>query len=338
MNVTHASADAAIPVQSLPSRLLKATGGMGSFLALVAACLVFAAIDPNTFVSLSNLRTLLDQAAVPMIVVCGLTFVVLIGGIDLSIEGVLASASLVYVLVSPNSRNILDLGVMAPVAALLVGAGFGLASGLLHNKLRIPSFMVSLGLWFIGLGVASVLYGSDVPMLTDQTRRGWASGMTLGVSNAVCIAAACVLVAWFLAKRSKFGRFAYAIGTSEPISRLNSVPVAYYKILVYVFCGLCVGLAALIATDRLGVGTPDVGNGQLFFSTAAVIIGGTPLSGGRGGVLQSVCGVLLLVVINNGLIVSGAGPIAQQALAGLIIVVAVVATGLRHRSQLRVVK
>jgi ribose transport system permease protein len=319
-------------------RLKKVTEGFGSLIAVIVACAIFATIDPVNFASVANLKTLLDQSAVPLIIVSGLTFVILMGSVDLSIEGVMAASSLVFVLVSANSRNGIDLGLASPVVALIVGMAFGATSGLLQTFLRIPSFMVSLGIWFIGLGVATVLYGSDVPMLNNPVLRGWASDTTMGISNAVLVAAASVLVSFVISTQTKFGRYAYAIGSNETVSRLNSIPVDRYKILVFAYCGLFVSVAAVIGSSRLGVGTPDVGTGQLFLCTAAVIIGGTPLSGGRGGILQSACGVLLLVIVSNGLILVGASPITQQALSGLIIVVAVVMTGLRHRAKLRVVK
>lgn len=320
------------------SRLLTKIDGMGSFIAVIVACIIFAVADPVTFLSLANLRTLLDQSTVPVLVVCGLTFVILIGSIDLSIEGVLAATSLTFVLTSANSRSTLDIGFGAPVLALSVGMLFGLVSGLLQTRLRIPSFMVSLGLWFTGLGIGTVLYGSDVPILANQAARDWVSSNRFGVSNAVLVATLMVVISYVVATYTKMGRYAYAIGTNESIASLNSIPVRRYKVITFAYAGFCIAIAAIIASCRLGVGTPDVGSGQLFLTTAAVIIGGTPLSGGKGGVLQSVCGVFLLVIISNGLILIGASPITQQALSGLIIVTAVVLTGYRRRSLLRVVK
>lgn len=326
------------PVTNQRGRLIASFENFGVFFALITACIVFAVADPDTFLTTTNLRTLLDQSAVSIIIVCGLTFVILIGSIDLSIEGVLGASSLTFVLLSSNSRNSIDLGLGAFVAALGVGALFGLLSGLLQTRLRIPSFMVSLGLWFTGLGVGTVLYGSDVPMLADESTRDWVSASNLGVSNAVLLAAIMVAVSCIISGYTKMGRYAYAIGTNETIARLNSIPVGHYKVLIFTYAGFCISIGAIIASCRLGVGTPDVGSGQLFLTTAAVIVGGTPLSGGKGGVLQSVCGVFLLVVISNGLILIGASPITQQAMSGLIIVGAVVLTGYRQRALLRVVK
>lgn len=324
--------------QSSIAQFIHRTEGFGSLIAVTIACIVFAVIDPTTFLSLGNLRTLLDQSAVPLIVVCGLTLVVVMGSVDLSIEGIMAAASLVFVLMAGNSRNEMDLGVAAPLIAAAVGVAFGVVNGLVHTYLRIPTFMGSLGLWFVGLGVATVLYGADVPMLEDPFLKGWASQSSFGISNAVATALVLVVTTFVVATQTKLGRYAYAIGSNEHLSQLNGIPVDFYKIVIFGYCGLCVAIAAIIGTERLGVGTPDVGTGQLFLCTAAVIIGGTPLSGGKGGILQSVCGVFLLVVVSNGLILIGADPIAKQALSGLIIVTAVVMTGLRHRKNMQVVK
>ena len=319
----------------LASRYPLAAGPAGY---VILVLVLFSILTPSTFLTVSNFRAILDQATVPLIVVSGLTFVVLIGSIDLSVEGVMATCALTFVLTGDNSRNHVDLGIWAAVLTVLVGAGFGLVNGLLHVKLKIPSFMVTLGTWFIGLGIGTVLYGAEMPIINDQTLRGWVSHSGAGISNGALFALACVAFSILIGNKTKLGRFAYAIGANENIARLNSIPVAKYKIAIFVYAGAVMGIASVIAASRLGVGTADVGSGQLFFDVAAIIVGGTFLSGGRGGIANSACGVMMLVVVNNGLIHIGASPIVQQALAGLVIVIAVVITGLSERSLLRVVK
>lgn len=320
------------------TRWASALGGLSPLLAIVAVSILFSIVTPSSFLTAGNLRTILDQAALPLILAMGATFVILLGAIDLSIEGVMAAGALTFVLLSANNINDINLGPLAPVIAVALAGVLGLFTGLVHTRFKVPSFMVSLGVWYVGLGIATVLFGNEVPQLTDAAQRSWASATPFWVSNAVLIAAGVVILAAVAGRWTRFGRYAYAIGADEDIARTSSVPVNRYKVYVFVFAGLCSGLAGVVGADRLGVGIVDVGSGQLFTTIAAVVVGGTLLSGGQGGVFRSVCGVFLLVIISNGLILSGVSPNIQQAVSGLVIVLAVVVTGLRSRSRLRVVK
>lgn len=339
MTHDHESTVAAVTPSRPPKRpRLGDLGTVGPFIALVVITIGFAAVNPGSFLSGGNIRAILDQSTLPLILAMGATFVLLMGAIDLSIEGVMASAGIAFVLLSANSSNALDLGLWAPLIGVTAGGAIGLMTGVIHTRLRLPSFMVSLGVWYIGLGIATVFFGDRVPRLTDPAVRSWANSSTLGLSNGFIIAVCVVVFSIFLAHWTKFGRYAYAIGANETIAALSSIPVARYKTYVFFFAGLCSGLAGVIGSDRIGVGIVDVGSGQLFVTVAAVVVGGTALSGGKGGVLQSVCGVFLLTVINNGLVLSGVDPIIQQAMSGVVLVAAVVTTGLRLRSRLRVVK
>lgn len=318
-------------------RTSRGLGNAAPLAAVLAVAVLFSLINPDSFLTTANLRTILDQAALPLVLAMGATFVILLGAIDLSVEGVMATAGLTFVLLSANNVNALNLGIAAPIVAVIIGGSLGLLTGLVHTRFKVPSFMVSLGVWYIGLGIATVLFGSEVPQL-DANQRGWASATTVGISNAFLVAVVVVALAAAASRWTRFGRYAFAIGADEDIARVSAVPVARFKVYVFVFAGLCSGVAGVIGSDRLGVGIVDVGSGQLFTTIAAVVVGGTLLAGGQGGIFRSICGVLLLTVINNGLILSGVSPNVQQAVSGLVIVVAVVVTGLRARSRLRVVK
>lgn len=310
---------------------------VGPLIALVVIAIGFSIINPS-FATLDNAKTILDQATIPLILSMGATLVILTGSIDLSIEGVMASSGLTFALLVHNSVNGSDLGVWAVVIALGVGLAFGLVSGAVYALLRIPSFMTTLGVWYIGLGLATVLFGNTVPQIEDSSMVGWPSDAPLGVSNGLLVAAAVIVITVLLVRFTKIGRNALAIGADETLARLNSIPVTRYKIYIFAFAGVVSALGGILATMRIGNGIVEVGNGQLFFTTAAVVVGGTLLSGGKGGPLRSVVGVLLLTVINNGLVLAGASPIIQQAIAGIVIVAAVILAGLRQRSRLRIIK
>jgi ribose transport system permease protein len=333
-----AKPDSAHPGKVRPAALQRINWPtLGPLIALVIISIAFTFIN-SSFATWSNLRAILDQASIPLVLAMGATLVILMGSIDLSIQGVMAASGLTFVLLSANSVNGNEFGVGAIIAGLVVGVIFGAFSGIIHTKLRIPSFMATLGVWYIGLGVATVLFGDTVPELEDTGLLSWASATPLGIANGVLVAVVVVVITVLIMRFSSLGRNALAIGADENLARLNSIPVNRYKIYIFTFAGLLSGVAGILGTMRIGNGIVEVGSGQLFFTTAAVVVGGTLLSGGRGGPLRSVVGVFLLTVINNGLILSGASPVYQQLIAGIVIVTAVVLAGLRQRSRLRIIK
>lgn len=312
---------------------------LGEIGALVALVVLFAVLNPDTFPTLTNLRTILDQASVPLIVGVGATLVILMGSIDLSVEGVMGAACMAFVLTSANDRNGLDLGVGAVVVALAVGAALGLLSGLIHTRLRVPSFIVTLGVWFVGIGVATILLGDQaIPYLQSQSLTDWPSSRPLGLPNDVLLAALVVVVGVVVTRYTRLGRYTYAIGDNEQIARDNGVRVPVHKLYVFVIAGVCSALAGVLGGMQLGAGAVGVGLGTLFLTIAAVVIGGTSLGGGKGGILRTVLGVALLTVLNNGLVLSGVPATIQSAVSGAVLVLAIVAAGWAHRDRLRIAK
>jgi ribose transport system permease protein len=290
------------------------------------------------FATMGNLRNIADQSAVALVLAVGLTFVILMGAIDLSVEGVMAACSLSFALLVLNDRNPNDLGLLAVVIAIGVGASFGLVSGLVNTRLKIPSFMVTLGMWSVGLGVGAVLFGGRPPRIRDMELRSWGLETWFGFSRLTFVAVAVVILGFVIQRFTRAGRYAYVIGGGEDVARLSGINVARYKTIIFVFAGSLMGLAAAMNSLRLGVGAVDVGSGRLFTTIAAVVIGGTLLSGGRGGVLHSVVGVFIMTVLANGMILTGVPSPVQRAVQGVIIVMAVVATTWPHRERLRVIK
>jgi ribose transport system permease protein len=312
---------------------------LGEVVALIGLIAVFAALNPTTFLTPDNVRTILDHSSIPLIVGVGATLVILTGSIDLSVEGVMGAAGMTFVLMSANSRGSADFGPWAIVAGIAVGVVLGLVSGLIHTRLRVPSFIVTLGVWFVGLGIATVLFGDKaIPFLPDGGIKGWPSTLTLGLPNSFLLAAVFILAGIFVTRFTRLGRFAYAIGDSEEISRGNGIPVQRYKVYVFVVAGACSGAAGVLASLELGAGSATVGVGTLFVTIAAVVIGGTSLGGGKGGILRTAIGVLMLTVLNNGLILSGVSPNIQTAVSGTVLIAAVLVASWPHRSRLRIVK
>ena len=310
---------------------------MPALLVLALIAVVMLGVNP-TFLEPKNLLAIAQQASVPAVVAVGLTFVVLMGGIDLSVEGVMAAASLALALLVANDRNDLHLGLMAVPLAVLVGAGLGLIAGLSVGYLKVPSFIVTIGTWQIGLGIAQMLFGDSAPRVQDQDFRALVVGDVLGVPGMVWAAAAVVLLGLGAQHLTKFGRYAFVIGASEEIAAQTGIRVRRYRAAAFVVSGAAAGLAAVLATGRVGVGDVAIGNGLLFTTIAGVVIGGTFLTGGRGGVLHSVVGVVVMVSISNAMVLAGVSSYIQQAVQGFVVVVAAVVTLWPLRARLRVVK
>lgn len=304
---------------------------------LVLLVIAFSVTNPN-FMTVANLQAILDAAAVPLVIAVGLTFVIVMGSIDLSVEGVIATVSITAALLLRNSVNDYDLGWLAVVVSLGVGLAFGLLSGLVYTKLRLPSLIVTLGTWFIGLGVGSYLFPANPPTVEDTTFRSLALEHWWGLQRLDFLALAIVIVGAVVLRHSRLGRTLHAIGGSEELVALAGIRVTRYKATAFVIAGVLASVAALMLTAKLGVGAVNAGSNQLFPAISAVVVGGTLLSGGRGSVTQSAIGVLILTVLANGMILSGVTPFVQQAVVGVIIVAAVAAAGWGHRRPLRIVR
>lgn len=334
---SQGSAPAAGAGETRRSRGADAVQTAASLAALLVLIVIFSAVDPQ-FRTLGNLISVVDAAAVLATVTVGITFVLLLGAIDLSTEGVMGACSLTVALLVANTRTGLDLGVVGVLLTVLLGAGFGLLSGVLSTRLRIPSFMTTLGVNAIGLGVGTILFAGIRPALTDPWLGEWASGRVLGITIAAYIALGAVGMGWLIQRYTRVGRYAFAIGGAEDIARLSGIRVERYKTAAFAVAGAFYGLGAVMATAQLGSGVVEAGLGLSFSAIAAAVIGGTQLVGGRGGVLHSMIGVLVLTVLRNGLIVTGVSPYLQTAVQGVIVVAAVAAAVWPVRRRLGVVK
>jgi len=326
------------------SRLLRLRELLGSdkvpvpalaVLGLIVSVMVF--VNPS-FVTLGNIKAVAEQSAVPAVLAVGLTFVILMGGIDLSLEGTMAAASLATALLVANDRNGMNLGLWVVPIGCLIGAGIGLVAGASVAILRVPSFIVTIGTWQIGLGIGQLLFGSKPPRVQDDHFRGLANGTVLGLHGLIWVAVIVTVLGMVLQNYTRFGRYAYVIGASEETALLSGLPVRHYRAISFVVAGAATGLAAVLATARAGVGDVGIGTGLLFTTIAGVVIGGTFLTGGRGGVLHSVVGVVVIVSISNAMVLGGVSSYIQQAVQGVVVVTAACVTLWRSRERLRVIK
>jgi ribose transport system permease protein len=184
-----------------------------------------------------------------------------------------------------------------------------------------------------------VIYGTDsLPLLVDGGIKTWPAQQFLSLPYSIWLAAAVVAVGALVGKFTRLGRFTYAIGNNEHIARGNGVPVNRYKVTVFTIAGACSGLAGVLTTMQLGSSPAQIGAGVLFLTIAAVVIGGTSLGGGKGGILRTTVGVLMLTVLNNGLLIAGVSVNIRSAVSGGILIVAIVAAAWPYRSRLRIVE
>jgi ribose transport system permease protein len=244
-----------------------------------------------------------------------------------------------WILLSANTRQDIDIGAWAWVVAIGIGLGIGLLSGIVHSKLKVPSFVVTLGTWYVGLGIAILLYGNDMlPTIANETLARWPSRTSLGLPNSFWLAAAVILSGILISNYTAFGRGVLAVGNNETIARASGMSVDRTKIAAFTVAGCLSGLAGILATMQLGSGSPDIGFGQLFTVIPAAVIAGTALGGGEGGVTRSVLGVFLLLILNNGLVLAGVDPDFQQGVFGTILIIAIVAVAWPERGRLKVAK
>lgn len=320
--------------QSVIGRLRRMPAVMGPLLILIGLCIVITLITPR-FLSPTNLAGLARQSAILLIAAMGVSLVIMMGGIDLSVEGIMALssvlASLLVASIKPETGALklgpnFNIGILGILAAIGVATLMGLVNGVLHTRLRIPSFMVTLGMLSVGIGLATWLSGGIDVRILDPFLRGLARDSIGPIPNLAVFGVVLFFIALFLERYTRFGRYIRAIGGAEDRAKLVGIPVDRYKILAFTIAGLFYGIAGVLSTSRIGAGTPMVGQGQLFAAITAVVVGGTALTGGTGGMVQTLIGALIVIVISNGMIMVGVNNWIQLAVQGVIITIAVALT------------
>jgi len=302
---------------------------------LGALCLLISVFSPN-FLTVSNLLRLLNSASIPMILSVGATFVILLGSIDLSLEGIVSVSAVVVSMLVANDVTGVAIGLWAVPLAVFLGSLMGLINGVLHVWLRTPSFMTTLGVGFAGVGVATAVLQGVTVRISDQNFRAISLGRILDVPMAVWIAAVTIGIAWVIQERLRLGRWVIALGTDELTARHVGIPVERTRIIVFALAGAFYGLGGVLSAAQFGQGNALIGQGRLFTTITAVVVGGTALSGGSGSVLNTVAGVLIVVVLANGMVLMGVPPFVQQGVQGVLIITAVAMS--LDRSRLDVVK
>jgi ribose transport system permease protein len=305
---------------------------LARFQSLIALAVMVLAMSflSDRFLTAENAWNILRQISVNLCVSIGMTLIILSGGIDLSVGAILALAGAVAAELLKNGLAISPLGVElqftvfgAIVAGLLVGAAAGCFNGVVITRFRLPPFVATLGMFSIARGL-TMLWTGGFPITGLGPEFGFlGTGKYLAIPMPVWISG--VLVGMFVAvtQRTCFGRYIYAVGGNERAAVLSGLPVDRVKVAVYTLGGLLAGAAGLIVTARLDSAQPNAGLGYELDSIAAVVIGGTSLSGGRGSVFGTVLGCLIIGVLNNGLFLLDVSPFWQQVVKGFVILAAV---------------
>ena len=304
-------------------------------LVLFLLCIIITAINPN-FLTFGNLVRISQSAMIPLVLGIGATFIILMGSIDLSVEGVLTLGAVLTSMLVLNGANSNDLGILAVFVILVVGAGVGFINGVIHVRLKVPSFMATLGTWFIGVGAANALLGGMAIRINDPWIRGLAVERFLGFPWGVWLALLCLAVALVIQNYTRLGRYIYALGGGEELAALSGISIARVRIITFTLAGIFYAIGGILASAQLGLGNAQIGNGRLFTTITAVVVGGTSLSGGQGSVLQTLVGVLIVVVLSNGMVLMGVPPSVQIGVQGLMIITAVALS--IDRKLMRIVK
>jgi ribose transport system permease protein len=306
------------------------TDYLGMGLAL-AGLIVYFGIKADNFFTVTTFRMIANQIPDITIIAVGMTFVLIIAGIDLSVGSVMALAGAVLGVCLVRFHFPLPAAI---AACLAVGIVCGLANGFIVIRWRLPAFIVTLGMLEIARGAAyfvtdsrTVYIGGPVEVITDTS--------ILGLSLPFIIAVVIVVMGQVVLSRTVFGRYLIAIGTNEEAVRLSGIDPAPLKLGVFVLCGFLTSIAAVIHTARMSSANPNAGYGLELQAIAAVVIGGTSLMGGRGSVVSSFFGVLIIAVLGTGLAQIGAQEPTKRLITGCVIVAAVILDQYRHRIRKR---
>jgi fructose transport system permease protein len=297
-------------------------GQLGPFIALLIACAFFATQSPN-FLTGGNLSLILQQVMVVGVIAIGQTLIVLTAGIDLSCGMVMALGSIVM------TKLAVEMGLPAPLA-ILAGVGvtalFGLVNGLLVTRVKLPPFIVTLGTLNIAFAITQLYSNAqtvtDVPPLMTWLGNTFAIGGTeVGFGTVLMIAL--YLGVWFWLRETAAGRHVYMVGNNPEATRLVGIPTDRVLLGVYVLAGVFYGIASLLSVARTGVGDPNAGQTENLDAITAVVLGGTSLFGGRGVILGTLIGAVVVGVLRNGLTLMGVASVYQVLITGILVIAAV---------------
>jgi fructose transport system permease protein len=308
-------------VNTLKSKL-PPMGTLGPFIALIVACIFFS-LQSDRFLSLQNFSLILQQVMVVGTIAIGQTLIILTAGIDLSCGMIMALGSIVMTKVAA------DYGLSAPIAiALGIGATalLGLTNGLLVTKAKLPPFIVTLGMLNIAFAITQLYSGSQTITDIPDGMLWLGNSFRIGETNivyGVILMLGLYLLTWLFLRETAPGRHIYAVGNSPEATRLTGISTDKVLLGVYVLAGVFYGIASLLSVARIGAGDPNAGQTENLDAITAVVLGGTSLFGGRGIIIGTLVGALIVGVFRNGLTLMGVSSVYQILVTGILVILAV---------------
>ncbi len=310
-----------------------------SIIALLVLCIVLTFMS-DKFLTPENGWNIMRQISVNVCISIGMTLVILTRGIDLSVgsilafSGAVAAGLLKYGIDVPSLNLFIGFTVFGAIlGGLFVGGGLGVFNGWMITKFNVPPFVATLAMLTIARG-ATMLWTGGFPITGLGANFAFiGTGWFLGIPMPVWITAVLVILAVIVTNKTKFGRYVYAIGGNESAARLSGLPITKIKIWVYTIAGILAAVGGIILTSRLDSAQPNAGFSYELDSIAAVVIGGTSLSGGRGSILGTVQGALIIGVLNSGLVLLNVSPFWQQIIKGFVILLAVILDRINHPNE-----
>ncbi|QBP42654.1 ABC transporter permease [Paenisporosarcina antarctica] len=293
----------------------------GTFIVLLVLVLIISFMNPK-FLSMYNILNIFRQVSINGLIAFGMTFVILTGGIDLSVGAILGLSGMILgLLIASGTPDII-----AIPAVLIIGALLGLFNGFFISKVKLQAFIVTLATMTMFRGVTMIM-SDGIPAMGITANSPildfFSQGSVMGIPFPMIIFIVVLIILLIVLQNTVFGRGVYAIGGNEEVARLSSMPTNRIKTMVYVISGAMSALAGVILTSRLSSSQPTAGMGFELDAIAAVVIGGTSLAGGKGRLFGTFIGVLIIGVLNNGLNIIGVSAFFQQFIKGLVILLAV---------------
>lgn len=315
-----------------------------TFIALIAVTLFFAIMAPN-FVSVANAVIISKHVAINAILAIGMTYVILTGGIDLSVGSIVGLTGMIAGFLILNGIPLPMFGIViypnvieVVLLVLLAGVAIGAINGLLITRLGVAPFIATLGTLYVARGTALLISGGATfpnligkPELENQGFPIIGTGTLFGIPLSVLILVVMALIAAYVAQRTPFGRRVYAVGGNERATALSGVRVNRVKLAVYMISGFCAAVAGLIVSSQLVAAHPASGETFELNAIAAAVLGGTSLSGGRGMIGGTIIGAFVIGVLSDGLVMMGVSEFWQMVIKGLVIIAAVVLDQLQRR-------
>ncbi len=310
-----------------------------SVIALLLMCIILSLLT-DRFLTAENSWNVMRQISVNLIVSVGMTLVILTAGIDLSVGSVLALCGAITAGMLKFGAEFADANIYigftlfgAIIGGVVAGSFLGWFNGVFITRFKVPPFVATLAMLTIARGL-TMLWTGGFPVTGFESNMAFiGTGWFLGIPMPVWISAVVVLAAVILTKKTRLGRHIYAVGGNEKAAELSGLNVKRIKVIVYTIAGALAAVGGLIVTSRLDSAQPNAGMGLELDSIAAVVIGGTSLSGGKGTIMGTVQGALIIGVLNNGLVLLNVSPFWQQVVKGFVILLAVVIEKFNERKE-----